>query len=108
MVVLAVDVGSDRSADGDVARAGRHRHEPAHRDDIAEHRVERDTGFDVERSVVEVGIDYPIERRAVEEDPTSTLRGIAVGAPEAAGKHRRLRFAGGHDEAFEILLALDL
>ena len=46
VVVLAVDVAGDRSADGDVARAGRDRHEPSEGHDQSHQRVEVEAGVD--------------------------------------------------------------
>ncbi len=41
VVVLAVDVGSHGTAEADLARAGRDRHEPSLRDGVPQQLVER-------------------------------------------------------------------
>jgi hypothetical protein len=88
MVVLSVHVCSDCTADGNLPGAGRHGHEPPARDDEAEHGVERDASFDAEQPSIEVGLDDPIERRAVEEDSARALGSVSVGAAESSGKDR--------------------
>ena len=84
VVVLAVDVGGDRSADGHVAGAGGDRHEEAAGHEVAHQRVDagagrgpHDAGGRVEVEVAHAGgVDHPA---------AGVLGAVAVAPAEAAG-----------------------
>ena len=85
VVVLAVHVGRDRAADGDLARARGDRHEPAEGDHRAHERVEADAGVDPDDAVLEVDVVEPGERGRVEHGAAGVLGRVAVAAAESAG-----------------------
>jgi hypothetical protein len=85
VVVLAVDVGADRPADGDVARAGGDRHEPAERQQQAHQRVQGDARVAEHGAALDVdGVDA-VQARHVEHGPARVLRGVAVRPAQAPG-----------------------
>ena len=85
MVVLAVDVGADRPADRDVPGAGRHRYEPAERQQHLHQAVQADAR--VADDDARLGVDGAdaVEAGHVEDRAARVLRGVPVRPAEAAG-----------------------
>lgn len=85
VVVLAVDVGADRPADRDIARAGRHRHEPAQRQQYPHQPVQGDAR--VAQHDAGGGVDHvdAVQGRHVEHRPAGVLRGVPVSPSQAPG-----------------------
>ena len=94
VMVLAVDVSRDRAADGHVPRPGRHRHEPAQREQVAHQRLEAQPGR--RRDEPGVGVDDPVasESGDVEDVAARDLGGVAVRASEPARDHAAPARAG--------------
>ena len=85
VMILAVDVGGDGPANGDVAGAGCHRHEPTLRHDLAQQAVEGGTGQDPGRAARVVELEQARHAgRADDQAPCVHCR-VAVGPPQPAG-----------------------
>ena len=84
VVALAVHVGGDRAADGDLSSARRDVHEPAERDHRAHDRLEAHAGVDPHDAPLEVDVVEAGERGRVEHGAAGVLRSVAVAAAEAA------------------------
>ena len=67
-MALAVDVGRERAADGDVARARCHRHEVAEREHDPHQRVETGAGVEPHEAALEVDVVD-----TANEHPSSTV-----------------------------------
>ena len=85
VVVLAVHVRADRAADRDLAGARQHRHPPAERQGGAHQGVEADPAVDDRDARVGVDRGRAGEAGHVQDGAAGVLRGVAVGAAEAAG-----------------------
>ena len=84
VVGLAVDVGADRPADRDLTGARQHRQPQAVREGGAHQGVEADARVDIDEPALGVDcVDLP-EAGHDEHGAARVLRGIAVGASEAA------------------------
>ena len=81
---LAVDVGGDRAADGDVPRAGHDHREPSERQEHAHQHLDADAGLDRAGPLGDVELEDAVELRAAHDVAAAVLRGVAVAAPEAA------------------------
>ena len=84
VVGLAVDVGADRAADRDLAGARQHRQPQAVRQRGAHQRVEAHARVDVDEPALGVDRVDLGEARHGEHGAARVLRGIAVGAAQAA------------------------
>ena len=94
VVVLAVDVVGDRPADGHLAGARQHRHPQPEGQRDAHEAVEGDAGVEVDQPGLGVdGVDA-VAGGHVEDEAARVLRGVAVGAPEAAGDDPSLPGSG--------------
>ena len=92
VVVLAVDVGADGTADGDLPGTGQHRHPQPERQRSLHQLVEADTGVHVgDGGVTRDGVDG-VQRGHVDDDAAAVAGVVAVGAAEAAR----------HDAAAEV------
>ena len=85
--VLAVDVGGDRAADGDVAGTGNDHGEPAERDERAHQRVEAHARFDRAPPLLHVELEHAVHVGEPQHRAAGVLRGIAVTATEATREH---------------------
>ncbi len=85
VVVLAVDVGGDRAADGDLPGARQHRHPQPERQRRLHQLVEVDAGVDVGQLGVGVDRVDAVQRRHVDDQAAAVLRVVAVGAAQPAG-----------------------
>lgn len=79
VVVLAVDVGADRPADGHIAGAGRDRHEPAERQQHLHQPVQGDARVAQHGAAVGVDRVHPVQARHVEHGTARVLRRVPVG-----------------------------
>ena len=89
-LVLAVHVGGDRAADGEVAGAGQHRQQQAFRD----HRASRSAKVvDAEARTVAAAASRSMRGggHRVQHHPARVLRRVPVAAPRAAGQHAARR-----------------
>ena len=84
VVVLPVDVGGERAADGDEPRARGDRHEEAERQHEPHEGVEADAGGDADGAARNVDVDHIGERQTVEHRAAGVLRGVAVAPAEPA------------------------
>jgi hypothetical protein len=84
VVVLAVDVTCDGSAEGDEASSGRHGNEVAARDEELEEGVEGGAGLCAQQSCLLVELEDSVQARAVDDGAPGALGGIAVGATKSA------------------------
>ncbi len=83
VVVLAVDVGPDRAADGDMAGAGRHRYEPAERQQHLHQSVQGDPRVAQHGAAGDVdGVDS-VQARHVEHGAARVLRRVPVRPSQA-------------------------
>ena len=100
VVVLAVDVGGDGAADGDLPGAGQHRHPQPERQRGPHQLIEVDAGVEV--GDVGVGVDRvdPVQRRHVDDQPAAVLRVVAVGAAQPAGDDAAAAGVGGVGDRF--------
>ena len=85
VMVLAVDVGRQRPAHGDVAGPGRDGDEPAAGHKQAQQGVEARARLDADHAPVEVEVEHPVERGGVDHGAAGVLGRIAVAASQAAG-----------------------
>ena|GEM_PF-7117731 len=94
MVVFAVDVGSDGTADGDLAGAGEDGDPEAVGEGGFHQLVEGDAGVYVNDGGVGVDAVNGVERLHVDDESTGVGGGVAVGAAAAAGDNTAFQVAG--------------
>ena len=95
-MALAVDVRRERAADGDEARARRHRYEVAEREHDPHELIEACAGVDPHAAVLEVDVVDSRQRARVEHGSTGVLRRVAVAAAEPACDHAARPGTGEH------------
>src|SRR5699024_10250494 len=94
VVVLAVDVGADGAADGDLAGARQHGDPQAVGQRGLHQLVEGDAAVDVDDGGLRVdGVDV-LEGLHVHDEAAGVLRRVAVGAAHAAGDDAALEVVG--------------
>ena len=87
VVVLAVDVGGDRAADGHLPGAGRNRHEPAGRQPRDHELLQADAGLAGHQAGRRVQVDDPVQPGGRDHHAAIALGRVVVAAAEAAGDH---------------------
>nr|WP_254126900.1 hypothetical protein [Aquihabitans sp. G128] len=75
VVVLAVDVGRDGPADGDLAGAGRDGHEPAQGDEPADERIDAGAGLGGDEARFQVEVVDPRHARGQGHGPPAFCAG---------------------------------
>jgi hypothetical protein len=94
VVVLAVHVAADRTADGDLAGAGQHRDPQAVGQCRAHQLVEAYPGVDVDGGRVRIDVVDPVQRGHVDHDAAGVLRYVTVGTTKATRDDPALEVGG--------------
>ena len=95
VVILAVDIAADSSADSDLTGPRQHRDPQSHRQRRFHQRVETDTAVDIDHSRRRLdGVD-PIQRGHIDDQSATVLSVVAIGTAKTAGDHPAVATVGG-------------
>jgi hypothetical protein len=101
MMVLAVDVVGDGSANGDESRAGRDRKKPSSREEYVEDIGEADAAFATEHASRFVESEDSVKAAAIDQLAAGVETRVAIAAAEAI---REQGAGGGTSENFRHLV----
>ena len=95
VMVLAVDVATDRTADRHLSGAGQHRNPQALREGGLHQLVEADASVDVNDARGDVHRVDPVQCGHIDDQSTAVLGVVTIGPTQSAGDHPAVATLGG-------------